>query len=66
MARGWGLGAENGYDAGVMKWGVGFVVLLCQAQQELPPDLALLAKIKVKESQNPAHLPNYTCTEAIE
>lgn len=30
------------------------------------PDLALLSKIKVKESQNLDQLPNYTCTETIE
>ena len=49
-----------------MKYALGFVVLLCQAQQALPPDLALLSKIKVKESQNLDQLPNYTCTETIE
>jgi hypothetical protein len=65
-AGGWGLGAKKRYDAPYMKWGLGFVVLLCQAQQELPPDLALLSKIKVKESQNLDQLPNYTCAETIE
>ena len=50
-----------------MKWWLsGFVALLCQAQQELPPDLALLVKIKLKDSQNLKQLPNYTCTETIE
>jgi hypothetical protein len=60
------LVAGKEYDALYMKWGLGFVVLLCQAQQELPPDLALFSKIKVKESQNLDQLPNYTCTETIE
>jgi hypothetical protein len=50
-----------------MKWWLGgLVALLCQAQQELPPDLALLAKIKLKVSGNLKQLPNYTCTENIE
>src|SRR5271170_1494219 len=48
------------------RWLAGFAVLMCQAQQELPPDLALLAKIKVKVSQNLKQLPNYTCSETIE
>ncbi len=47
-------------------WLALFALLQCQAQQVLPPDLALLAKIKLKVSQNLKQLPNYTCTETIE
>ena len=38
----------------------------CEAQQELPPDLLLLAKIKVKMAENLDRLPNYTCEQTIE
>jgi Arc/MetJ family transcription regulator len=40
--------------------------LLCHAQQELAPEVLLLAHIKVKMADNLARLPNYTCTQTIE
>lgn len=50
-----------------MKWWLGgFVILLCQAEQELPTEVSLLAKIKAKAAQNVKQVPNYTCTETIQ
>jgi hypothetical protein len=43
-----------------------FLILACQAQQELPPETLLLAKIKAKVAENLSRLPNYTCTETIQ
>lgn len=39
---------------------------LAQAQQDLPPDVLLLAKIKVKMAENLNRLPNYTCEQTVE
>ncbi len=47
-------------------WLAGFAILLCQAQEQISPDLALLVKIKAKVVENLKRLPNYTCTETIE
>ncbi len=41
-------------------------LLACQAQQELPADVLLLAKIKVQMAENLKRLPNYTCGQTIE
>ena len=38
----------------------------CLAQQAIPPDPYLLAKIRVKAEENVNHLPNYTCLQTIE
>src|SRR5712692_11400472 len=46
-------------------WLAAAAALLCQAQ-ELPPELLLLAKIKVKMADNLERLPNYTCAQTIE
>jgi hypothetical protein len=43
-----------------------FALQVCQAQQGLPPDLLLLAKIKVKMAENLDRLPNYTCEQTVE
>ena len=47
-------------------WLAGLAALLCQAQDALPPELLLLAKIKVKMAENLERLPNYTCAQTIE
>jgi hypothetical protein len=39
---------------------------LSLAQEDLPPDVLLLARIKVHMEQNLSSLPNYTCLETIE
>jgi hypothetical protein len=50
-----------------MRWLLFCLVLqACRAQQDLPPDLLLLAKIKVKMAGNLDRLPNYTCEQTIE
>ena len=51
-----------------MKWCLaGVVVLLCQAQQPLPPDPeSLLARIRASVAENLSRLPNYTCTEIFQ
>jgi len=36
------------------------------AAQEVPPDVLLIAKAKVRAEENLRHLPNYTCTQTIE
>ena len=36
------------------------------AQSDLPPDLLLLARIKVRMEENLTRLPNYTCVQTIE
>ena len=40
--------------------------LLCHAQQELAPEVLLLAHIKAKMAATLERLPNYTCTQTIE
>lgn len=47
-------------------WIVGWVALSCAAQDVLPPDLALLARIKTRVAQNLKQLPDFTCAETIE
>jgi hypothetical protein len=47
-------------------WAGVFLALACQAQQELPPETLLLAKIKAKVAENLSRLPNFTCTETIQ
>lgn len=42
------------------------MALLCQAQQAVPPETLLLAKIKTRVAENLSRLPNYTCTETIQ
>src|SRR5947209_13623252 len=50
-----------------MRWLLFFLVLLvARAQQDLSPELLLLARIKVKMAENLDHLPNYTCEQTIE
>src|SRR5947209_8998393 len=50
-----------------MRWLLFCLVLQeSQAQQDLPPDLLLLAKIKIKMAENLDRLPNYTCQQTIE
>ncbi len=39
---------------------------LCGAQKDLPPDLLLLARIKVRMAENLERLPNYTCLQTVE
>ena len=48
------------------RWLGAFVALACQAQQELPPDLAALVRIKAIMAEHLSQLPNYTCTEMVE
>jgi hypothetical protein len=47
-------------------WAGVFLAVACQAQQELPPETLLLAKIKAKVAENLSRLPNFTCTETIQ
>src|SRR5437764_4711304 len=50
-----------------MRWLLFFLVLLvARAEQDLSPELLLLARIKVKMAENLDHLPNYTCEQTIE
>src|SRR5437764_679954 len=50
-----------------MRWLLLCLVLpACQAEQDLSPELLLLAKIKVKMAENLGRLPNYTCQQTIE
>ena len=53
-----------------MRWAVfvagAGVALLAQSSQELPADVLLLARIKLKMAENLTRLPNYTCTQTIE
>jgi hypothetical protein len=50
----------------VKYWAGVFLAIACQAQQELPPETLLLAKIKAKVAENLSRLPNFTCTETIQ
>ena len=48
-------------------WSLALATLgLAWAQNDLPPDLLLLARIKTKMAENLERLPNYTCTQTIE
>ncbi len=50
-----------------MRWlSICLAVQACLAQQDLPPDVLLLAKIKVKMAENLNRLPNYTCEQTVE
>src|SRR5450756_2396414 len=50
-----------------MRWlSICLAVQACLAQQDLPPDVLLLAKIKVKMAENLNRLPNYTCKQTVE